>query len=125
VLPIAGGLLFAVLIAVWYTSALWLYRQPAAAPPPAPGTNVVPPDADAAAGKAVFGSAGCSNCHTLSAANASGQIGPNLDRLQPTYTLVAATVEQGAGGMPAFKGQLSPQQIKDVAAFVSTSAGSG
>src|SRR5882724_1942410 len=34
VLPIAGGLLFATLIGVWYTSALWLYRQgpaPAAA----------------------------------------------------------------------------------------------
>jgi hypothetical protein len=27
VLPLAGGLLFALLIAVWYTSALWLYRQ--------------------------------------------------------------------------------------------------
>src|SRR6185437_16827370 len=33
VLPVAGGLLFAVLIGVWYTSALWLYSQntPAAA----------------------------------------------------------------------------------------------
>ena len=36
VLPIAGGLLFAVLIGVWYTSALWLYRQPAA-PATSPG----------------------------------------------------------------------------------------
>jgi mono/diheme cytochrome c family protein len=122
VLPIAGGVLFAVLIAAWYTSALWLYRQPSAAPA-APGANVVPADADAAAGKAVFGSAGCSSCHTLAAANASGQIGPNLDRRRPTYTVVAAKVERGGGGMPAFEGQLSPQQIKDVAAFVSTSAG--
>jgi mono/diheme cytochrome c family protein len=72
----------------------------------------------------VFGSAGCASCHTLGAANASGQIGPNLDRLRPTYTMVAAKVEQGGGGMPAFKGQLSPQQIQDVAAFVSTRAGS-
>jgi mono/diheme cytochrome c family protein len=126
VLPIAGGLLFAVLIAVWYTSALWLYRQPgASAAPPAAGTNVVPPDANAAAGKAVFTSAGCSGCHTLSAANASGQIGPNLDSLRPTYAVVAAKVEQGGGGMPAFKGQLSARQIKDVAAFVAASAGSG
>src|SRR5262245_14724185 len=123
VLPIAGGVLFAVLIAAWYTSALWLYRQPSAAPPPAPGANVVPADADAAAGKAVFSSAGCSSCHTLGAANASGQIGPNLDRLRPTYAVVAAKVERGGGGMPAFEGQLGPQQIKDVAAFVSTGAG--
>jgi mono/diheme cytochrome c family protein len=125
VLPIAGGLLFAVLIGVWYTSAIWLYRQPSAAPPPSPGTNVVPPDANAAAGRAVFTSAGCSSCHTLGAANASGQIGPNLDRLRPTYAAVAAKVQQGGGGMPAFKGQLSAQQIKDVAAFVATKAGSG
>jgi hypothetical protein len=26
VLPTAGGLLFAVLVAVWYTSALWFVR---------------------------------------------------------------------------------------------------
>jgi mono/diheme cytochrome c family protein len=127
VLPIAGGLLFAVLIAVWYTSALWLYRQPSASasPPPAAGANVVPPGANAAAGKAVFASAGCSGCHTLSAANASGQIGPNLDSLRPAYAVVAAKVEQGGGGMPAFKGQLSARQIEDVAAFVATKAGPG
>jgi mono/diheme cytochrome c family protein len=126
VLPIAGGLLFAVLIGVWYTSAIWLYRQPSAsAAPPAAGANVVPPDANAAAGKAVFTSAGCSGCHTLGAANASGQIGPNLDSLRPTYAVVAAKVEQGGGGMPACKGQLSARQIKDVAAFVAASAGSG
>ena len=40
-----------------------------------------------------------------------------------TYARVRAKVEGGGGGMPAFGGQLSPQQIKDVAAFVSTSAG--
>jgi cytochrome c553 len=123
VLPVAGGLLFAVLIGVWYTSALWLYRR---ASPPAPAaavTNVVPADADAAAGRAVFASAGCAGCHTLRAAGAGGQIGPSLDRLRPTYAVVRAKVESGGGGMPSFRGQLSPQQIKDVAAFVSTSAG--
>jgi cytochrome c551/c552 len=34
---------------------------------------------DANAGKAVFSSAGCSGCHTLSAAGATGTVGPNLD----------------------------------------------
>jgi len=125
VLPIAGGLLFAILIAAWYTSAVWLYRQPSAAPPPSGGASVVPPGANAVAGRAVFASAGCSGCHTLAAAGASGQIGPSLDRLRPTYAVVRAKVEQGGGGMPAFKGQLSAQQIEDVAAFVATSAGSG
>jgi cytochrome c oxidase subunit 2 len=37
--------------------------------------------ATAAAGKALFtGSAGCSSCHTLAAAGATGQVGPNLDQ---------------------------------------------
>jgi cytochrome c551/c552 len=34
---------------------------------------------DANAGKAVFASAGCASCHTLSAAGATGQVGPDLD----------------------------------------------
>ncbi len=27
VLPVAGGVLFTLLIAVWYTSALWFFRE--------------------------------------------------------------------------------------------------
>jgi mono/diheme cytochrome c family protein len=34
-------------------------------------------------------------------------------------------LEQGGGGMPPFADRLSPQQIRDVAAFVATRAGSG
>ncbi|HEX2587252.1 MAG TPA: cytochrome c [Gaiellales bacterium] len=34
---------------------------------------------DANAGKAVFASAGCSGCHTLAQAGATGTVGPNLD----------------------------------------------
>jgi mono/diheme cytochrome c family protein len=125
VLPIAGGLLFAVLIGTWYTSAYWLYRRTAPGPPAYAGIPVVPANANATAGRSVFSSAGCGSCHVLNAAGASGQIGPNLDRLRPTYGAVLAQVERGGGGMPSFRGQLSPKQIRDVAAFVSTSAGSG
>jgi mono/diheme cytochrome c family protein len=123
VLPLAGGLLFAILIGVWYTSALWLYRRaPAAAPRPG-ATSAIPAGAHAAAGRAAFVSAGCGQCHTLGAARAGGQIGPNLDHLRPTYAQVLTKVRQGGGGMPSFRDQLSAQQIKDVAAFVSTRAG--
>src|SRR6476469_7987037 len=57
VLPVAGGLLFAVLVGVWWTSAVWLYGQntPAAAATSSP----IPANADATAGAKVFGSAGC------------------------------------------------------------------
>ena len=34
---------------------------------------------DATAGKAVFTSAGCASCHTLSQTGATGTVGPNLD----------------------------------------------
>jgi mono/diheme cytochrome c family protein len=75
---------------------------------------------DPAAGKAAFGSAGCSGCHTLSAAGATGTVGPNLDELKPDYDAIVTQVTNGGGGMPAFKDQLSDEQIQDVAAFVFT-----
>jgi cytochrome c553 len=123
VLPVAGGLFFAFLIGVWYTSALWLYTRESSAAAPS-GPVVVPANASAPAGAQVFADNGCGGCHTLGAAQASGQVGPNLDALRPTYEQVRAKVEQGGGVMPSFRDRLSPQQIRDVAAFVATRAGS-
>jgi len=79
---------------------------------------------DPVAGKKVFTSAGCSGCHTLKDAGATGNIGPNLDDLKPSEAIVQHQVEVGGGAMPAFKGQLSATQIQDVAAYVSSAAGS-
>jgi mono/diheme cytochrome c family protein len=76
---------------------------------------------DPAAGKPVFASAGCATCHTLSAAGSSGTIGPNLDDKKPDYDLIVERVTNGKSPMPSFKGQLSDEQIHDVAAFVYTS----
>ena len=73
---------------------------------------------DAAAGKAVFASAGCGACHTLGAAGASGNVGPNLDDAKPDHALVVERVSKGKGGMPSFAGQLDEKQIEDVAAYV-------
>jgi mono/diheme cytochrome c family protein len=76
---------------------------------------------DPVAGKAVFASAGCTGCHTLKAANATGTVGPNLDQLKPALAKIIHQVNVGGGPMPAFKGSLSVKQIADVAAFVYTS----
>jgi cytochrome c6 len=76
---------------------------------------------DATAGKAVFASAGCGGCHTLSAAGATGNVGPNLDEKKPPTELVVARVTKGQGAMPPFGEQLDPQQIADVAAYVTQS----
>jgi mono/diheme cytochrome c family protein len=78
---------------------------------------------NATAGKAVFASAGCTSCHTLKAAGATGTVGPNLDQAKPPYDLVVTRVTNGLGAMPSFKGQLSSGQIQDVAAYVSSVAG--
>jgi cytochrome c6 len=76
---------------------------------------------DPVAGKKVFETAGCTACHTLKAAGSTGTVGPNLDQLKPAEAVVVHQVEVGGGPMPAFKDQLTPKQIQDVAAFVYTS----
>jgi mono/diheme cytochrome c family protein len=90
----------------------------------APETAPPSPGGDAEAGRAVFTSAGCGSCHTLQAAGTSGTVGPNLDEAKPPEALVVDRVTNGKGVMPPFRGQLSEQQIQDVAAFVTSAAGS-
>jgi cytochrome c553 len=81
-------------------------------------------EGDPVAGKAVFtGSAGCGSCHTLADAGTSGTVGPNLDESQPSFELAVDRVTNGFGGMPPFQGTLTEQQIADVAAYVSQTAG--
>jgi len=86
-----------------------------------PGTTTAPggeTGGDAAAGEAVFASAGCGGCHTLKAAGSSGTVGPNLDDAKPDHALVVDRVTNGSGVMPPFGDQLSEKQIQDVAAYV-------
>lgn len=88
-------------------------------------------------GRELFGRH-CAVCHTLSAANAIGKVGPNLDTLQPTPTvqLVLHTIENGClespppgspenclgyGTMPS--GIVQGRQATDVARFVAQVAG--
>lgn len=79
---------------------------------------------DPEAGAAVFASAGCGGCHTLAAAGSGGTTGPNLDDAQPGFNRVLDRVTNGAPGMPSFAGQLSAEEIRDVAAYVVASTGS-
>jgi mono/diheme cytochrome c family protein len=105
-------------------------------PPPAPppsttqGTTTQAPTTTGggggnlvAQGKTVFQSAGCTSCHTLADAGASGTVGPNLDQAKPPKSLVIDRVTNGKGVMPSFKGQLTQAQIDAVATYVSIVAG--
>jgi mono/diheme cytochrome c family protein len=75
-----------------------------------------------AAGKAEF-ETNCGTCHTLAEAGTSGEVGPNLDELMPELALVEKQVTEGGGGMPAFQGVLTGEEIAAVAAYVSKVAG--
>ena len=86
-------------------------------------------------GRVLFG-VNCAVCHTLSAANAQGKVGPNLDTLRPPKSLVLNTIANGCvqnppanspqaclgfGTMPS--GLLQGKDADDVADFVSKVAG--
>jgi cytochrome c oxidase subunit 2 len=69
------------------------------------------------AGQAVFASNGCASCHTLKAANATGKVGPDLDKL-PAYAKQAgkpledfireSIVDPNAYVQPGFPKNLMP-----------------
>ena len=73
--------------------------------------------ADAAAGATVF-EENCSTCHGATGHGGNG--GPDLRTMPLAQTQAGAEkqVTDGGGGMPSFKGQLSEEEISDVAAFV-------
>jgi mono/diheme cytochrome c family protein len=87
-------------------------------------------------GQMLFGDH-CAVCHTLAAANAAGKVGPDLDMIRPSETLVLHTIQNGClqspsksetsenclgqGTMPA--GILAGVQAKEVAQFVAAVAG--
>ncbi len=75
-----------------------------------------------AAGKSEF-ETNCGSCHTLAEAGTMGEVGPNLDELMPEAALVEKQVTEGGGGMPAFQGVLTREEIGAVAAYVSKVAG--
>jgi uncharacterized cupredoxin-like copper-binding protein/cytochrome c551/c552 len=90
-------------------------------------TGPEPLQGDPVAGKAVFLKNGCSSCHTLAAAGANGNIGPNLDLAKPTQELVRFYVTNGGGAggavMPPFT--LSATDLNNLAAFVYQSTHGG
>jgi alcohol dehydrogenase (cytochrome c) len=73
--------------------------------------------ADAAAGKEVFAEE-CSVCHGATGHGGNG--GPDLRTMPLAKTQAGAEkqVTNGGGGMPAFKGTLSEEEISNVAAYV-------
>jgi mono/diheme cytochrome c family protein len=80
-------------------------------------------EGDPDAGKDVFASAGCGSCHTLSDAGASGTVGPSLDDSSVDFAAAVDQITNGGGGMQAYSGTLSEEEIANVAAYVVTARG--
>jgi cytochrome c oxidase subunit 2 len=125
----------------------WLRQQEKnAAPPPSSGgttgttsttTSTTP---SSSAGLTVFNQNGCSSCHTLTAAKATGVVGPDLDKLvsyaqqakQPLTAFVhTSIVDPGAYVQPGYKNGIMPTsfgtsltktQIDSLVAFLVQSA---
>lgn len=90
-------------------------------------TETTEASGDPIAGKEVFltiAAPSCGGCHTLADAGTTGTVGPNLDAASPSFDKVVERVTEGRAGMPSFSGSLSEEQIDDVAAYVSSVAGS-
>lgn len=100
-----------------------------AAPPPAseiarpetaaPDTPAAPDPALRIAGLALFSSSSCGTCHAFADADASGAIGPALDR-NPRLTRAFAidVMTTGRGAMPSFAGQMSDAEIATLADYL-------
>jgi cytochrome c oxidase subunit 2 len=103
----------------------WLKKQEKTAAPPPPtttssntgttSTSTTP--SSSALGLSVFNSNGCSSCHTLSAASATGTVGPDLDKLvsyaqtakQPLAAFVhQSIVDPNAYIQPGYRKNIMP-----------------
>ncbi|MGH3116219.1 MAG: cytochrome c [Gaiellales bacterium] len=65
----------------------------------------------------------CGSCHVLADAGTQGTVGPNLDQAKPQLQQAIRQIENGGGGMPPFKGQLTDQQIRAIAQYLVRATG--
>jgi mono/diheme cytochrome c family protein len=89
-----------------------------------PEANVTELTASEKHGRELFGRR-CSACHTLKAANAVAEIGPNLDDIRPQKALVLDAIKNGrAKGNGQMAANLyTGQDAEDVANFVAKAVG--
>jgi mono/diheme cytochrome c family protein len=85
-------------------------------------------EGDARAGQLAWFEQGCINCHALADAGVgapgrAGVLGPDLDEAKPSFELVVERVTNGKGEMPSFSDQMTPADVRNIAAYVSSVAG--
>ena len=88
--------------------------------------NLIADEAKMLKGLEIFNeTAACAGCHTMKAAGAEGNVGPNLDTVDLTLESVVDMVTHGLGVMPAYGEDeiLTKEQIDIVSFYVVSSVG--
>jgi mono/diheme cytochrome c family protein len=67
---------------------------------------------------ALFTGSGCGSCHALAEAESTGTVGPNLDDSDASREEAIQQIAEGGGGMPAYKGRLTDEQIQILAELI-------
>jgi cbb3-type cytochrome c oxidase subunit III len=65
----------------------------------------------------------CGSCHVLADAGTEGTVGPSLDEAQLSVGAAIEQITNGGGGMPAFDGRLTEEQIRAIAEYVVEASG--
>ena len=88
--------------------------------------NIIADESKMIKGLEIFNeTAACAGCHTMKAAGAEGNVGPNLDTIDLTLESVVDMVTYGLGVMPAYGEDeiLTKEEIDIVSFYVVNSAG--
>lgn len=88
--------------------------------PPLSAAVIGSNDADVIKGAALFKAKGCEACHAV--AGNGGQRGPNLTFVGQRLTReeIIIRILNGGGGMPAYAGMISPEELAALTAFLET-----
>jgi mono/diheme cytochrome c family protein len=74
---------------------------------------------DLAKSRALFNDWSCNSCHVLKDAGAEGHVGPSFDgNPNLTKAFLIDRITNGQGAMPSFGGQLSAEEIDELAAYI-------
>ncbi|MFN8516371.1 MAG: cytochrome b N-terminal domain-containing protein [Chloroflexia bacterium] len=117
---LAFTLVAVIMIGTLYVAGERAPWSPEFNPAPLDAAVLGPANQDVTAGAQLFNQKGCQSCHAV--AGDGGKRGPDLtfaaDRL--TREQIIIRILNGGGGMPAYAGTLSPEELQHLTAFMET-----